>query len=146
MENRFSNFNFFHVVSWVFFKSLNIAIYLQILSSNTVAQICRCHVSRCFVVNEEESSWPGVNQRVLRMYAAKPYQFEPTYTLLSTERRKKHFYTMVISSKNIRWHPNSVPQCWDRDLLTKLLFNNITKCNMQKILWKSILHTFIRFT
>ena len=53
----------------------------------------------CDVVNEEERSWPGVNRRVLRMYGAKPYQSEPTYTLLSTERRKKHFYTMVISSK-----------------------------------------------
>ena len=55
-------------------------------------------VSRvCDVVYEEERSWPGV--KVLRMYGAKPYQFEPTYTLLSTERRnsakrrKKCFYS-----------------------------------------------------
>ena len=70
-------------------KSSNIAI-LQILPLKTAAHIC-C-VSGCFkslwvvcgVVYEEERSWSGVNRNI---YGAKPYQFEPTYLPLSTERR-----------------------------------------------------------
>ena len=45
-------------------------------------------VSRVWnVVYEEERSWSGVNRAMFKIYGTKPYQFEPTYLLLSTERR-----------------------------------------------------------
>ena len=38
--------------------------------------------------------------------------------------QKEALLYYVISSKNIRWHPNSAPRCWDPDLLTKINMQN----------------------
>ena len=77
--------------SWISLLLLQIPRHIIAVSAD---------VSRvCDVVYEEERSWSRVNRPVLRMYGAKPYQFEPTYLLLSTERRtsakrrRKRFYT-----------------------------------------------------
>ena len=65
------------------------------------------------------------------MYGAKPYQFEPTYTVIhrnKNQSKKKKKALQTTLHHNIRWHPN-VPQCWDPDLLT-IFF--IMKHNMGK--------------
>ena len=70
------------------------------------------------------------------------------YTILETQQNLwlRVFWTFpvyyVISSKNICWHPNSAPQCWDQNLLTKLFFKKLQSATRERYNWKSILHTF----
>ena len=98
-------------------------------------------VSRvCDVVYEEERSWSGVNRTVLKIYAALSVRTDlSTVIHREKDQRKKKKEVLlyyVISSKSIRWHPNSGPWCWDPYLLT-ILFFEITKHK-----WKSIPHAF----
>ena len=77
MKSRFSNIFLESCALWVFEKILDVTI-LQVLSSNTAAQIC-C-VSRCFKnlghSIQGRESWPEINSAML---GVEPYQFELTY-------------------------------------------------------------------
>ena len=143
---------FSHVVLRDFYKNPWISLYCKFCLW-TLQHIfaVSADVSRvCDVVYEEERSWSGVNRTELKMYGAKPYQFEPTYLYLyplregPVQKEERNYSSSIlrhISSKNIRWHPNSVPRCWDPDLLTNNVLNHEAQ-NAKKYVWNLILHTF----
>ena len=68
-------------------------------------------VSRvCDVVYEEERSWSGVNQTVLKIYGAKPYQFEPTYPLREEPAQKEERSASILRHK-FQKHPLTPQFC-----------------------------------
>ena len=80
------------------------------------------------------------------MYGAKPYQFEPTYRLLSTERRtsgkgrKNAELYYVVSSKNICWQLKFCAVMLGPRFAHKLFFFKSRNATCAKYIWKSILH------
>ena len=95
---------------------MNIAI-LQILPLNTAAHwfAVSADVSRvCDIVYKEERSWSGVNRTVIKIYSAKPYQFEPTYIPIYPPReeplQKEERGTSILHHK-FQKHPLTPQFC-----------------------------------
>ena len=93
-------------------------------------------VSRvCDVVYEEERLWSGVNRTVLKIYGAKPYQFEPTYPPREEPAQKEERSASILRHK-FQKHPLTPQFCaavLGPRFAHEIILKKITKRNMRKI-------------